>query len=133
MRNKSRLAVAAVIGLAVAAVAAPLTISAVNRLVLKSGASQAYTVSVNSSGQLVVLENLNVKAPVITVDDGNGTMILRSRTSAQIAAMTPTVAGELIFNSSVVGLCVSSGTTGSAYVYISSYTTATSGVRVPCY
>ena len=98
-----------------------------------NGANAAFTARVNSSGQLVIADNSSVNGAVATFDDGDGSLLLRTRTSAQISALAPTAANELLLNSSFPGLCVSTGTTTGAWVFISSYTTATSNVKVPCY
>lgn len=119
--------------LAVVAAAAPLVVSKATRFVIMNGAANAWQVDRNSSGQLVVTSNSGANGAVLTIDDLTGAVLPRARTSAQIITMTPSAAGEVLFNSTVAGVCMSTGTTIAAYVYVSSYTTATSGVRVPCY
>lgn len=91
--------------------------------VISSGQA-LWKAGVNSSGQFVITENNNINAPLLTIDDSSGAMLMRTRTTAQLATLTPSAAGEVIVNSSYPALCISTGATVGAWVMVSSYTAA---------
>lgn len=82
---------------------------------------------VNASGQMVLTENSNLNADIVTLDDGVGSMALRTRTSAQLALLAPVAAGHIIFNSDANTICYSTGTGAGAWV-TPVYSTATGGL-----
>lgn len=126
MYRKMMLAFAAFAGLAgIAFATTGPTISAqVARWV--RGATTVWTTTVNSANQLVFRENVAINANVLSLDDNTGTLILRTRTSAQIQALASPI-GAIVFSSTLASLCFSSaaaeGTSG-AWVLPSTGTTA---------
>lgn len=78
---------------------------------------------INSNGQLEFYENANLNAPVLQIDDNSGSLAPVSRTSAQLTLLTPPRAGAMVFNSTIVGICQSSGTGQGAWVISAASTT----------
>lgn len=91
---------------------------------LSSTGLPAWQARVNSSGQLEFDENTNINGAVLTVDDNDGSLALRSRTSAQIQALAPSAAGELLINSTANIVCKSTGTGIGAWVVVIASRTA---------
>ena len=76
--------------------------------------------NLDSSYNLQLMENTNVKARTLKVGTLTGGLYLRSMTSTVMAAVNPAAAGELVYNSSDNNICISTGTGLSAYVITSS-------------
>lgn len=119
MKKLSLIAVAVAVGLIGSMLVAQQDSASfwVSRLNWMSGAALNFIQRTNSNGQLIIYNN-TTGDNAMTIDDGTGGMILRSRTSTQLGTQTPSAAGELIFNSSANTLCVSSGTGVGAYIMI---------------
>lgn len=97
---------------------------------LASGAV-AWRVQVTSNA-LEFVDNVTTGLRQFRVFPGNGGTAVVSRTSTQIAQDVPGAAGALSFDSTLNMLCVSTGTGPGAWVGVSSFTSATSQVRVVC-
>ena len=83
-----------------------------------------WLVSTNSSGQLDIIENNTLDAVVFRLDGTDGSLLIRARTTAQLAALAPTAVNELIINSSTPQLCIASGTLAGAWISMSTGPTA---------
>lgn len=97
------------------------------RLNWMSGAALDFIQRTNSSGQLVTYNN-KTGDNALTLDDDDGSLTLRTRTSAQIGALTPTAANALLVNSSASVLCISTGTGQGAWVVVGSTQAASQAV-----
>jgi hypothetical protein len=96
---------------------------------LLSSGTVAWRVEVVSNA-LQFTDNVTSGLKQFRIFPNNGGVALNSRTNAQLATDTPGAVGALVYNSTTLTLCTSSGTTGGAWVYPS---TAAPNVQNPCH
>lgn len=77
-----------------------------------------------------VVENTNLGATVLSLDATDGSMSIRARTSTQLSTLAPSAADEMVMNTTVHSLCISTGTGAGAWV---SPSTSTVYTAKPCY
>ena len=131
-RVAALVAVALVSGLAVQGVMAAASVyPRVRASVVEffsSTGTRRWMANLDSSNNFQLVENSNIGAPVLSVKSTTGGLAPRSRTLAQILAITPAAEGEILWNSSGDTLCVSSGTTPGAWIVLA----AGDSVKIAC-
>lgn len=66
----------------------------------------------------------SVPGTTVAAIKADGVLTIGSFTSVQLTAKTPAAAGEIVYNSTNVNLCVSTGATAGAYITLASTSAA---------
>ncbi len=101
-----------------------------------SSGLRAWKVGAVSGGNYDIVENVNINGTVFRVNAVDGSVLLRGRTSTQLSTLAPSATGEMLLNSTVNAICVSTGIGAGAWVTPISTASATNmngGTRPQCY
>lgn len=115
--RKNLFNIIAVLGLASIAGAAVWSSLEADRYKLTNSGVLAFTADVDSNGAAVVNDITGKNGPSLKVNQGGG-VVLSSFSATQLISKTPKSVGELVYNSTIKTVCISSGTGIGAWVFL---------------